>query len=73
MTDHTITLNENAAQCIKSITKFGEDIYYNICSNVDPVHVPWGEVDWILLVGLCIITAAMAVGFLGLVLAVFSD
>lgn len=62
--DQTINLNHNAAECIKSASKFGETIYTNIC-NGNVSHVVWGGVDW---AGMLILMA-LGVGFLLMLLA----
>lgn len=43
--DQTINLNQNAVDCIKSASHFGETIYTNIC-NGGVSHVVWGGADW---------------------------
>lgn len=43
----TVTANINAAQCLKTMTGFGQDIVYNICNGTQQV-VPWGALDWAL-------------------------
>jgi hypothetical protein len=49
--DQTINLNQNAADCIKAASKFGETIYTNIC-NGNVSHVAWGGVDWLAMIGI---------------------
>jgi len=46
MADQTITLNQNAAECIHSISNIGNTVYQNICSGASAT-VPWGVADWI--------------------------
>ena len=41
-TQHTIDLNN--AQCIRYTMRFGETVYYNICSGVI-TQIPWGGFD----------------------------
>lgn len=50
--DQTITLNHNAAECIKSVSNFGFTTYHNICNGTS-VNVPWGMVDMVLGSMLC--------------------
>ncbi len=38
----TINLNHNSAECIKSMTNWGESVIYNICSGSN-IHIPWGD------------------------------
>ena len=72
MTDETINLNHNAAECIHSATKFGEDVYYNIC-NGSVNHIPWGGVNWLLCalgVAFCL---AVIIMLLGIVFSIVFD
>lgn len=49
MADAT-TLNVNAAECIRTSMHFGFTKMHNICSGVI-TDVPWGGVDWLILIG----------------------
>lgn len=55
------TINLNSAQCIKTISYFGHDVYRNICANT-AVDVPWGTADW----GLAIFSIIAAVVVIGM-------
>lgn len=48
--DTTVNLNHNSAKCIKTMTSWGYDTIYNICSG-SHTQVPWGSIDYILNVG----------------------
>jgi len=52
-------LNINEAECIQSINNFGSTTYKNIC-NGELQTVPWGSMDWFLVI-IC---------FIGLILMV---
>jgi hypothetical protein len=45
MDEHTVNLN--SAQCIHSISHWGETAYQNICTGT-LAHVPWGSGDYAL-------------------------
>ncbi len=47
MTEQTVNLNHNAAQCIKSYMNWGETVYVNICTHTSQ-SVQWGSVDYFL-------------------------
>lgn len=64
MSDQTINLNHNAAQCIKSTIHFGYTTYHNICKGT-LTTVDWGFFDWLGTILLCL-------GGLGLVLLIFT-
>jgi hypothetical protein len=38
-----VTMNFNAAECIKSVTHWGHTTYHNICNHT-VVDLPWGFV-----------------------------
>jgi hypothetical protein len=40
------TFNFNR-KCLQEVTGWGENIFYNVCSNSPPVHVPWGIMPWV--------------------------
>jgi|GEM_PF-5379679 len=47
-TDTAVTLNHNAAECVKQYDRWGETVYRNICSGTESV-LPWGISDWMAL------------------------
>lgn len=62
--DQTINLNHNAAECIKTISRFGSTTYNNICSG-SSVTLDWGSVDW----AMCIFLVIFGVSFLALLMS----
>jgi len=47
----SITLNQNAAECIKHASSVGHTTYTNICNGTVTV-VSWGSADWITALGM---------------------
>ena len=43
--------NLNSAQCIKTVSNFGEDIIHNICTGTQVV-IDWGVMDYAVVIGL---------------------
>lgn len=74
--EQTLNLNQNSTQCIKTISRFGEAVYQNICSG-HAITVPWGSLDWVGMVILLIVGSGMAiamlVGFICLTLGLVRD
>ena len=62
----------NQAQCIQSISNFGETIYTNICSGVT-TSLQWGTADWAAAVFLCFLVAVIFVAVLGFAVMVIGD
>lgn len=69
MPDQTLNLNNNYAECIKSVSHFGDTLYVNICNGTSQT-VAWGGVDWALVyfllsLGVLVILGGLAiVGFM---------
>lgn len=67
-----ITVNQNAAQCIKEVSYFGSTVYHNIC-NGTMTNVPWGGADWFGAIVLCSLGAALVIGAIFLVLLLVKE
>jgi ABC-type antimicrobial peptide transport system permease subunit len=59
-TSTNITLNNNAAECIKAESDFTVTVYHNICNGTQSV-VPTGVVDYMLGIPLILIVVVLAV------------
>lgn len=44
-----LNVNQNYAECIKSVSNWGETVYANICTHATQV-VAWGSMDYLLVV-----------------------
>ncbi|UJW87926.1 hypothetical protein [Devosia sp. SL43] len=51
MEDQTITLNQNATQCIRTVSEWGADHIHNICSGTTTT-LPWGLGGWAVVGGI---------------------
>ena len=51
--------SQTLEQCLKSINNFGKTTYQNICTGQVTV-VPWGALEWIVVLILIMIGLAMA-------------
>ena len=65
-------VNFNYIQCIKTETKFGETIYYNICNN-ETKSVPWGSADWCLVIFLITFGIVIISFFTGFFISFIKD
>lgn len=45
MNTSTFNLNQNVADCLKSISDIGKTVYQNVCNGTQSI-VPWGTADW---------------------------
>jgi hypothetical protein len=59
MDEHTVNLN--SAQCIHSISHWGQTDYQNICTGT-LAHVPWGSGDYALAIFGYGVMAAVVIG-----------
>ena len=59
-------------QCLKTITRFGENVYQNICDGSTNI-VPWGGVDWLLLIVLTTLGISFCFMFIGIIWSVLRD
>lgn len=67
-----ITINTNAAQCIKERIHWGYTTYFNICSNTQ-TNVQWGFVDYAEIVVVGVIGIVVVFLLIGLVTAMTRD
>ena len=67
-----VNVNQNYAECIKSISHWGSTEYVNICQHATSI-VEWGSVDYALAcVGFAIL-GTFALMILGFVVAMITD
>jgi hypothetical protein len=67
-----ITVNQNATECVRTVSNIGGSIVKNICSGTE-TPVPWGTLDWALFYGLGGIGLVVVLMFLGMGLSILSD
>lgn len=67
-----ITVNQNATECVRTVSNIGGSIVKNICSGTETA-VPWGTLDWVLFYGVGGIGLVVLLVFLGMGLAILSD
>lgn len=67
-----ITVNQNATECVRTVSNIGGSIVHNICSGAQTA-VPWGTLDWVLFYGLGGFCAAMVLMFLAMAISIVSD
>ena len=67
-----VTLNQNYAECIKSVSNWGETIYTNICLNTSHTLV-WGSMDYLSMVMLVLFGGSFALMMLGLAITALLD
>ncbi len=65
----SVTINQNVAECLRSVNHVGGTTIRNICSGTE-AYVPWGALDWIgwglvgvLMFGAAAMFAAMSYAF----------
>lgn len=58
--------NKNLEACLKTVNKIGSTDYWNVCDNTVK-SVPWGSVDWALMITAGIIGIVMICFFIKVV------
>lgn len=57
-----VNLNLNHADCLRSVSDFGKTTVHNICTGTTS-EVPWGSLDWTVIVTVLFAGAAVVVFF----------
>ena len=70
MDKHELALNSSA--CIHSAMRWGETVYYNICTNATFI-APWGEVDWVVMVGILAVFGTLTFMLLATLIRIILD